>query len=280
MRLIHVETLRIEVFNEPPHKYAILSHRWIHGQEVCLQDWEAFVAKQQPILNQIQPKLGFIKIHNACAQAKKQGMDWIWIDTMCIDKTNDAEVKMSINRMFSWYQQASICLVYLHDLQGGNRLEVISEDQKPTWFTRGWTLQELLAPTTVLFFDQHWNYLGTRSELAEAINKFTGIPLDVLCHCNIKSYSYAKRLSWSKGRETELPEDRVYSLIGLSEVFVSAEYGIGYHQALLKLKSAILERRREGHFPASDKEYLSKVIEDLETHNTGKLNSEKQKLKT
>jgi hypothetical protein len=270
MRLIHARTNELQEFNEPQTEYAILSHRWVDGHEVRLQDWEVYVARQESASSQIQCKSGFAKIRDACTQAHIRGLEWLWADTVCIDKTNDVEVRTSINRMFSWYQSASICFVYLDDVQNGKRLEDMTED-KPKWFTRGWTLQELLAPKIVLFFDQTWNFLGNRKELADVISKFTRIPVAVLRDGNIQSYSHAERISWSIGRKTTLPEDLVYSLLGLSEVTLFAEYGIGYQQALLRLKSAILERKREGHFPATDNEYLWKVIKDLENHDTGKL---------
>jgi hypothetical protein len=110
MRLIHVETHKLRDFDEPPDKYAILSRRWT--DEICLQDWKAYLAKQDPASSQIPLKSGFTKIRDACTQAKEKGLEWVWADTVCIDKTNNLEVGKSINLMFSWYQSASVCFVY------------------------------------------------------------------------------------------------------------------------------------------------------------------------
>jgi hypothetical protein len=281
MRLIHVETHELREFNEPPNEYAILSHRWIDDQEVRLQDWEAYVAKQEPTSSQVQYKSGFIKIQNACTQAKKRGLEWMWADTACIDKTNHLEVGKSINLMFSWYQFASVCFVYLHDTSNGNQHIEWTKDppvvrKMPEWFTRGWTLQELLAPSKVLLFDQDWNCLGDRRELAKVINKLTSIPLDVLCGKDIRSYSHGERLSWAKGRQTKEPEDRVYSLLGLLGVFLPAVgYGIGLKSALWQLESAIDRQRIEGNLSLPDDELFSRFIADVENIPTSMLGPRK-----
>src|ERR1700761_4852760 len=128
MRLIHVRTDEFREFDEPPNEYAILSHRWIDGEELRLQDWEFYLAKQEPISSQIQCKSGFIKIQNACTQTRERGMEWLWVDTACIDKTNHLEVGKSINLMFSWYQSASVCFVYLHDVSNDNQRLEWTED--------------------------------------------------------------------------------------------------------------------------------------------------------
>ena len=275
MRLIHVETHELREFNNPPNKFAILSHRWIDDQEVRLQDWEAYIAKQEPTSSEIQRKLGFIKIQNTCRQAKSRGLEWLWADTACIDKTNHLEVGKSINLMFSWYQSASICFVYLHDTSTGNPWFERTGDplvlrQTPGWFTRGWTLQELLAPSKILFFDQHWNYLGDRTELSRVIHKVTNIPLDVLCGKDILSYSYGDRLSWAKDRQTKEPEDRVYSLLGLLGVTLPAVgYGIGLRSALWQLESAIDRQRIDGNLSLPDDELFSRFITEVESSPTG-----------
>jgi heterokaryon incompatibility protein (HET) len=264
MRLINVRTHELQEFDKPPIEYSILSHRWIDDQEVRLHDWEAYVAEQALVSSHTKEKSGFIKIRNACTQAKERGLEWLWADTACIDKRDNSEVGKSINLMFSWYQSASVCFVYLHDVQSGNRLEELTED-KPTWFTRGWTLQELLAPKKVLFFDQAWSFLGDRKVLAEVINKFTGIPVDVLCGRDIRSYSYADRLSWAKGRQTKEPEDRVYSLLGLLGVALPAVgYGIGLEAAFWQLESAIERQKANGNLSLTADELLTRFMANVE----------------
>jgi hypothetical protein len=275
MRLIHVDTHELRDFDEPPDKYAILSHRWT--DEICLQDWKAYLAAQDPASSQIERKSGFTKIRNACVLAKEHGLAWLWADTVCIDKTNNLEVGKSINLMFLWYQSASVCFVFLHDVPNGNqRIEWKADPpnyfESPEWFKRGWTLQELLAPSNVLFFNKHWDYLGDRRELAKVINSFTRIPLDVLCGENFCSYSYADRFSWAIGRQTKEPEDRIYSLLGLLKVSLPAiGYGIGLKSALQQLKSAIEREREDRHLPLHDDELFAAFTSDIERAAEGML---------
>jgi hypothetical protein len=275
MRLINVRTLQLQEFNQHPPEYAILSHRWIDGQEVCLQDWEAHVPSQESTPNRIKNKSGFIKVQNACAQAQKRGLEWLWADTVCIDKRNNSEVTKSVNLMFSWYQSASVCIVYLQDVSNNDlHLNPTGDTavvrETPEWFTRGWTLQELLAPKKLLLFDQDWNCIGARENCSKVIAAFTRIPSDALCGKDIECYSYAERLSWAKGRQTTEPEDRVYSLLGLLGVSMSAiSYGIGLKAALRELESAMKRQGIDMNLHLSDVEYFSKFIADIETNISG-----------
>jgi hypothetical protein len=274
MRLIHVRTYELQDCDKPPNKYAILSHRWIDGEEICLQDWKTYLANQKPISDPISNKPGFIKVQDACTQAKKHGLEWLWADTVCIDKTNNLEVGKSINLMFSWYQKAAVCFTYLHDVHNNPFFEWRADPPAflgtPEWFTRGWTLQELLAPKEVLFFNNDWEYLGDRRQLAKLINKFTNIPLDVLGGKDIWLYSYTDRLSWAEGRQTKEPEDRVYSLLGLLKVSLPAiGYGIGLESALWQLESAIKTQKAKGNLSIPNNELFSRFIADIERNTAG-----------
>jgi heterokaryon incompatibility protein (HET) len=277
MRLINVRTLDLRKFNQHPPRYAILSHRWIDEQEICLQDWEVYVANQDPLSSQIKCKSGFIKIQNACIQAQKRGFEWLWADTVCIDKRDNSEVTKSVNLMFSWYQSASVCFAYMHEVSNNNQRLKWTEDnavvrKTPEWFTRGWTLQELLAPKKLLLSDQDWNCIGDRENCAQVITKFTGIPLSALCGKDIQSYSYADRLAWAKGRQTTEPEDRVYSLLGLLGVSLPAVgYGIGLKAALWQLESAIEKQRADGNLSLPDDDLFSRFIAVIDNNPVGML---------
>lgn len=88
--------------------------------------------------------------------------------------------------MFNWYQNATVCYVFLEDVPSHlpDKIAVLDVFQRSRWFTRGWTLQELLAPDHVLFFTSDWVELGTKKGLASAISRATGI--DQLCLCKEK----------------------------------------------------------------------------------------------
>ncbi|EXK79496.1 hypothetical protein FOQG_15887 [Fusarium oxysporum f. sp. raphani 54005] len=122
------------------------------------------------------------KILGACITARKQGLQWMWIDNCCINKSDSSELSESINSMFKWYRDAVICLTYLSDVRKNSGTTVGSQvfrsfetGEMSLWFTRGWTLQELLAPGKLLFYDTDWNYLGSKRELAGSIEDVTGI---------------------------------------------------------------------------------------------------------
>jgi hypothetical protein len=142
MRLLNTATLQLDKFCQDIPDYAILSHRW-EDDEVSYQDLQA---------NKTQDGAGYRKIQRCCEKALRDGYVWVWIDTCCIDKTSSAELSESINSMFKWYQAAAQCYAYLSDFE-----EVICEGSRwhpsfrdSLWFTRGWTLQELLAPREML----------------------------------------------------------------------------------------------------------------------------------
>jgi len=169
MRLIDSATLECdEFFGDNIPEYAILSHRW-ELEEVILPDIRSGTAEKWA---------GYRKIRCCAAQAQKNGLRFIWIDTCCIDKTSSAELTEAINSMFRWYQEASVCYAYLTDVQGV--VEPNPEFPWSKWFTRGWTLQELIAPRHVTFFNSDWVEIGTKLQLADVISEVTAIPVEVL----------------------------------------------------------------------------------------------------
>jgi hypothetical protein len=190
MRLIHTCLFSQSIFfGGPVPQYVILSHTW-GGEEVTFQDYSALELYNEDDLR------GYLKIRHLCEQACRDGYDWAWIDTACIDKTSSAELSEAINSMMSWYRNAAICYVYLDDVTD------ISNFGRSRWFTRGWTLQELLAPQFVNFYGRDWKLLGTKSNLATEIFMVTKIHKVVLETPDVMDqFSIATRMSWAARRE-------------------------------------------------------------------------------
>ncbi|KAJ9142509.1 HET domain-containing protein [Pleurostoma richardsiae] len=238
MRLLDVESRELEEFVDetvvPP--YAILSHRW-EDDEVLFQDLARGTAAH---------KKGYQKLYNFCLVAQKEGFLYAWIDTCCIDKSSSAELSEAINSMFRWYQQADTCFAYLNDCS----YEVVSQSgstqfQESKWFTRGWTLQELLAPMDVVFLSVEWREFGTRRGLCQEISDITKINKRVLLHPKgLNEFCVAQKLSWAATRETAKPEDRAYSLMGLFGVHMPLLYGEG-DRAFLRLQLEILQQSND-----------------------------------
>ncbi|KAK5801221.1 hypothetical protein VI817_003433 [Penicillium citrinum] len=210
----------------PP--YAILSHTW-GEEEVTFQDMQGTSATL---------KKGYEKIKQGCALARRQdfNLDYIWIDTCCIDKTSSSELSEAINSMFRWYQESRVCFAFLAD--------VSSKDDFPKsrWFTRGWTLQELIAPSHLVFFRQDWTELrmGSLEEVRRVISNVTGIPVGVLSDKqSLEKYSVAQRMSWASKRETTRVEDGAYCLMGLFGVNIPLIYG-ERESAFIRLQEEIM----------------------------------------
>lgn len=106
--------------------------------------------------------------------------------------------------------------------------------------TRGWTLQELIAPPTLLFLNKDWRELGSKSNLAESISKWTGIPISVLMGtANIETLSIAQRMSWASTRRTTRLEDQAYCLMGLFGINMPLIYGED-RRAFIRLQEEIM----------------------------------------
>lgn len=239
MRLLHAETLEFHDFYRNPPPYAILSHTWGHDHdEVSYRDIVDSTAHRRLAWNQ--------KVLPCANQAIYDGYKFIWIDTCCIDKSNSVELSEAINSMFRWYQEAEVCYVVLPDLHNpgaeiDNSYEVVFAQSR--WFTRGWTLQELLAPKNVLFFAKEWGRIGSRQDMAVALWMITGIEMKYLTGAaNVKDASVAERMFWASRRETKRPEDRAYSLLGLFGVSMPPIYGEGGEQAFHRLQEQIIKK--------------------------------------
>ena len=235
MRLLNTRTARLQGFSDlssiPP--YAILSHVW-RDSEQSFQDIQNLKDEPNP-RDQVSDK-----IRNSCIFAENEGFDWIWIDTCCIDKSSSAELSEAINSMYAWYAQAQICYVYMHDVEDTHPSRECSFEQS-VWFTRGWTLQELLAPSYVVFLSKQWHTLGTKQTLAPLIEHVTGISLAILSReVELNQVSVAQRMCWAASRETTRIEDRAYSLMGIFDVHMPTIYGEGSY-AFTRLQLEILK---------------------------------------
>lgn len=186
---------------------------------------------------------GYTKIMQSCEETKMLGLDFIWIDTCCINKTSSAELSEAINSMYKWYKSAAICFAYLGDVEAekhSNDLE--AQLTKARWFTRGWTLQELLAPESeVVFYNRHWTEIGTRQSLVDTISLVTDISTGVLLgRINLHDISVAQRMSWASKRETTRTEDVAYCLMGIFDVNMPTLYGEG-DKAFIRLQYEIMK---------------------------------------
>ncbi|KAF2673214.1 HET-domain-containing protein [Microthyrium microscopicum] len=215
MWLINVHTMKLESFQgaDVP-KYAILSHTW-SDHELDFQDMAVG-------WNLVKIKPGAKKIEYTCDQAKVDKLQYAWVDTCCINKSSSAELSEAINSMFRWYKDATKCYAFLVDVIKEN-----FDEQFPLsrWFTRGWTLQELIAPAGVIFHDVNWTVLGSKQELLKQISEITGIDEDCLEGAELEEISIAKKMSWAAGRTTTRTEDVAYCLLGLFGVNMPLLYG-------------------------------------------------------
>jgi hypothetical protein len=214
----------------PP--YAILSHTWQKDQEVTFDEM---------IKRSATKKSGYKKIEFCSKQAQLDDLQYFWVDTCCINKTDHIELQDAINSMFRWYRDADQCYVYLWDVSARTVSSGTWEEEfrKSRWFTRGWTLQELLAPSRVKFFCKDGTYLGDKKSLERQIHDITGIPISALHTTPLHNFSVEERMSWVKHRQTTRTEDRAYSLLGIFGVYMLPNYGEGYDYAFKRLRREI-----------------------------------------
>ncbi|TBU37284.1 hypothetical protein BD309DRAFT_631896 [Dichomitus squalens] len=185
------------------------------------------------------------KIRNVCAQARVDGFRWLWTDTCCIDKTNSVELSEAMASMYRWYECASNCYALLDDVPSVE----VEDPRHPTssfrrsrWHRRGWTLQELIAPCSVIFLSKGWKVIGNKHTLADLIEEVTGIDRYVLTHeRRVEDCSVACRMSWAAGRETRRVEDEAYCLMGIFGVYMPILYGEG-RNAFLRLQEEIVKK--------------------------------------
>jgi Heterokaryon incompatibility protein (HET) len=219
--------------------YAILSHTWgSDDEEVTYNDMIEGSGKL---------KTGYRKIRFCGEQAARDGLQYFWVDTCCIKKSDAVELQRSINSMFRWYQNAAKCYVYLSDVStlddnkamSDSQLDFESAFRTAKWFTRGWTLQELLAPSSVVFFSTDYKRLGDKVSLERLIHERTRIPVEALRRYDPTHYGIDERVSWAAKRETKYEEDMAYSLLGIFGIFLPLIYGEGRENAFRRLREEV-----------------------------------------
>ncbi|KDR74963.1 hypothetical protein GALMADRAFT_249933 [Galerina marginata CBS 339.88] len=242
MHLLNVHTFKLEHFSDSKRRpdYAILSHTW-GDDEVSFLDLPAPAARSMA---------GYAKVKKCCEQGIQDGFEYVWIDTCCIDKASSSELSEAVNSMYQWYENARVCYVFLSDvktsIQGDSTDLEESGFSKSRWFTRGWTLQELLAPKSIVFFSRDWVEIGTKQTLREELSKVTGIPSEVLLFLQpLDEINISQRMSWAATRETTREEDAAYCLMGIFSVNMPTLYGEGQN-SFVRLQYEIM-RQSEDH---------------------------------
>ncbi|KAK0616579.1 heterokaryon incompatibility protein-domain-containing protein [Immersiella caudata] len=220
MWLINAITRDLEFVQNPRERsYAILSHTW-GSAEVSFQHYPRRPTPAAP------DQHGLAKINKTCELALARGLAYAWVDTCCIDKSSSAELSEAINSMFQWYRDADVYFAYLSDLEP----EVDFDDgfHRCKWLTRGWTLQELIAPDEVEFYDREWNLRTTKNGSRQKISAASGVDLKVLVNSRrLKQVAVARRMSWASERKTTRVEDQAYCLMGLFDIHMPMIYGEG-----------------------------------------------------
>jgi tetratricopeptide (TPR) repeat protein len=240
MRLLHFDTLGKLVLTDfhsktiPP--YAILSHRWTDS-EILIEHVSNGAYKER--------EEGYRKLAFCAKQAAQDKLQYFWIDTCCIDRWNKSERSEAINSMFQWYKDATRCYVFLPDVSVPTATEPAQHSdweasfRKSAWFTRGWTLQELIAPTSIEFFSYEGHGLGDKASLDQLLHDITGIPLAALRNCPLDQFSTSERSRWADNRVTTEEEDIVYCLLGVLGVSMPTTYGEGKERASRRLQAEV-----------------------------------------
>ncbi|KAH7016555.1 uncharacterized protein B0I36DRAFT_436187 [Microdochium trichocladiopsis] len=234
----------------PP--YAILSHTW--GAD------EVIYADVKTSSNDWQQKAGYEKIKFCADQAKRHGLQHFWVDSCCIDKSDAIELQTAINSMFRWYRGAKRCYVFLSDVSCPSTSGPPTSSQQPgvaswesvfrnsRWFTRGWTLQELIAPQIVEFYSKEGVFLGGKESLEAVIRNVTGIPARALRNTPLSNFTTSEREAWARNRETKYEEDMAYSLLGIFGVHMPLIYGEGRESAQRRLREEVQKSIKGAHY--------------------------------
>nr|OQO26990.1 hypothetical protein B0A51_05007 [Rachicladosporium sp. CCFEE 5018] len=255
MRLLHTSSYQFTETFSPP-AYGVLSHRW-GDSELSYNDL---------LTGNHRNGEGYQKVIDCCFLAKSRGLDYVWIDTCCIDKGSSAELSESINSMWQWYSRAKECYAFLADVDSTATPPGRPFESRPykssAWFSRGWTLQELLAPRVVIFCDFLWRPMGEKLDgfILDELTRITPIPRDCLIsHHVLHNACVAKKFSWAATRTTTRPEDMAYCLLGLLGINMPLLYGEG-KKAFLRLQQEIIRQTSDESVfvwrdPAADEEY-------------------------
>jgi hypothetical protein len=241
MRLLNTTTFELKEFLSVRPPYAILSHTW--GPDELVH--ETFHTWDKTSQNTPSTK----KTSGFCSLAHRDGYEWCWIDTICIDKKSSAELSEAINSMFCWYKEADVCYAYLSDVKiDYSAPDTLKDFEKSRWHTRGWTLQELLAPRRVEFFDVDWDQIGTKTSLQSSIADISGIRKQVLVSefvpSSLDSICVAEKMSWAARRKTSRTEDIAYCLLGIFDISMPLLYGED-EKAFQRLQRNILSQTED-----------------------------------
>ncbi|PNP55780.1 hypothetical protein THARTR1_04000 [Trichoderma harzianum] len=149
--------------------------------------------------------------------------------------------------MFKWYKNSAIAYAFLEDYPSP-RIEKSALNttsvgfRHSRWFTRGWTLQELIAPQRLEFYNKSWEKIAEKTAIAKELSVVTGVDAFVLNGSGpLQQVSVGRRLSWAANRETTREEDLAYSLFGLFDVYMPLIYGEG-ERVFLRLQEHILQQ--------------------------------------
>lgn len=279
MRFLHTESFEFHSIDtlDSIASYAILSHRWGNGNvEVLYEDMLALTisAKTEPgrtlaalvhaRTNDEGDGKDFGKLKMCCEVARKDGFDFVWIDTCCIDQKSSAELSESINSMFELYSKSARCYAFLRDVPADDDTRAENSwFRKSEWFRRGWTLQELIAPRDLVFLNQTWTTIDSKTSLADIVQFVTNISHSVLSgHDSLEDICAAQKMSWAAGRRTTKVEDRAYSLLGLFGVNMTTIYGEG-KRAFLRLQHEIMRQSADHSIFAWEHSYNGNEDDDV-----------------
>ncbi|KAG2337662.1 hypothetical protein BDR05DRAFT_1063130 [Suillus weaverae] len=233
IQMKHVEEVVMSYF-----QYVMLSHRW-EGKEPLLQDI------QGKVVYDLDPVGGIKKLQSFCKTARDLGYRWAWSDTCCIDKSNNVELQESVNSMFIWYHHSALTVVYLSDVPPLSKSGALA---KSAWSTRGWTVQEFLAPKLILFYQKDWTlYLDDctpnhkeSNTIMQELEYATGIDRQAVIAFRPGMRGAREKLQWASTRITTLKEDIAYSLCGIFGVRLRVDYGEKKQNALGRLLQEIV----------------------------------------
>jgi hypothetical protein len=221
-------------------EYAILSHTWGEDdEEITFKDLTE---------GTYEGKAGYEKLQFCGNQAANDGLQYFWVDTCCIDKSNSTELIEAVNSMFQWYRNATKCYVFLSDVSIDKSGEAWERDFRISrWFTRGWTLQELIAPRTVEFFSIEGKRLGDKQSLEKQIHEITEISIQALRRSPLSHFPTNERMRWAANRNTTRKEDKAYCLLGIFGIYIPLIYGEG-DNAITRLQKEISQTSKVGVF--------------------------------
>ncbi|KAL5462734.1 hypothetical protein PMIN07_004755 [Paraphaeosphaeria minitans] len=262
IRLLHIDRKEFQEFYDLDSvaPYAILSHRWMHAQRNG--KYRALELSHSEFVAGSGDDRGYGKVDKACEAVRhlsqQLGLDlqWIWIDSCCIDKSNNEEHSEAINSMYEWYARSYVCIAYLDDA------DPFDQGSPSERFTRGWTLQELIAPERVLFYNKDWIGCGSRNDYnpglygrhsfhdrsreTAAITRVDAALLRLTNRKQIKrrlnSIPACQKMSWASDRKTTQDEDMAYCLIGIFDIpHMYLKRGEG-RRAFIRLQEEIIKQ--------------------------------------